>query len=249
MSFTKRYIEWDIPASEVQYGVPVGFEVELSQNSSFNPKTYRLSTYEENHEALNARFSYSLDNGGTWVPYTFGETGLVFNQTFRMRLEVAAAHAGSIIVLNANQVYKASGDLETIEETLVVDLLPIQDTSYGTKTDTLFAVSQNTLYRIQTRPALQPYNFSFNVAHDNILGIVVDESRESFWQINRDSVCLKNLYGEEYYRLSLPEQVDIDYSSSSSSSLSSSSSSSQSSSSSLGYSSSSSSFGFSSSSS
>ena len=218
MSFRKQYIEWEVPSSEVQSGVPVGFEVELSQNSVFDPKTYRLSTHEANHAHLNAKFSYSMDGGATWIAYPFGESGKVFNQAFSMRLELNASHAGSIVVLNNNQVYKLSGDVRTVKETLPVNLDPIRDTSYGEKTDTLFAVSEETLYRIQARPELQPYDNSLNVNGERILGVEADETRDSFWQINRDTVCLKNLYGEEVYCVDLPIEIDIDYSSSSSSS-------------------------------
>ena len=47
MSFKSQTYEWDIPSSEVQYGIPVGHKVELSLNFYGIPVTYELDTFHE----------------------------------------------------------------------------------------------------------------------------------------------------------------------------------------------------------
>ena len=250
MSYRKQYIEWDVKDFQ---NSPVGFEIELSQNSVFFPITYHLTTYEESHEHYAARFFYSLDNGITWIDYPYGTGGATFTEPFRMRLELNANNAGGVVVYNGESIYKLTASCGQVLSSFVVDISGLTDTGYGNKSNTLYMAAGSTLYRVKTDPKLEPYDNSLNVSGESLLGVYVDESRGSFWQINRDSVCLKDLNGMELYSVSLGMDIDIDFSSSSSSSSISSDSSSSygvtSSSSSWGYSSSSSSWGYSSSSS
>jgi len=226
MSFRKQYIEWDVPLSEVQQGVPVGFEVELSQNRFFSTKNYRLTTFEDNDSPFISDFYYSLDSGSSWIQYPQGEVGNVFYQAFKMRLVLNAAHASSIIAYTDGVIYKLSADLRSVHDTFQINVDNI-DVGYGGVTDSLFLVGEKTLYRISTKDELVPYDNSLNVNGDDILGLLVDEDRNSFWQINRSSVVLKDLDGEKIYSIDIPN-IDVDSSSSSSSSIDSSSSSSSS---------------------
>jgi hypothetical protein len=102
----------------------------------------------------------------------------------------------------------------------------IIDCSVDTKNNIAYFSSSSTIYRVNVNGDNWFQN-ALNVQNDGIIGTIVDAERQSFWQINENTICLKNLYGEEIFCLDIElESMDIDYSSSSSSSIDSSSSSS-----------------------
>jgi len=220
MSFRKKYIEWEVPASKVQLGVAVGFEIELSQNANFHPITYRMTTFEEQSELYYGRFYYSLDDGDTWASYPSGEAGKIFNQPFRMKLELNANNTGHIVAFADGYVYKISANGQTINESWNININDIIDSGYDEKDGVLYLTGLKTLYRVQIDPVISAYDNSININGDGAIGVVVDDVRETFWQINHSNVCLKNLYGETIYCTDLGYDIDVEYSSSSSSSSS-----------------------------
>ncbi|MFA7219211.1 MAG: hypothetical protein WC119_01745 [Synergistaceae bacterium] len=249
MSFREQYIEWEIPEEDVQVGVPIGFEVEFAQESVFFHKTYTLSTFKESHDFWASKFYYSLDGGNSWTPYPVGEQGKAFYNSFNMRLVINVNQASTLFALSGGTIYRIPADNSRIINSTSFDISGIRDTDYGLKSNSFYAVGDKTIYRIKTRPEFIPFDNSINVDGEGILAVAVDEERQSFWQVNHSSVCLKNLYGDEIFCMDLGVDIDVDYSSSSSSSSSSLSSLSSISSSSLSSSSSASSLGDSSSSS
>ena len=230
MSYKTEYIIWDV--EDVQVGIPVGFDVELSQKLSFTPVIYSLNTYKENQTALGEGFEYSVDDGTTWLSYPLGETGMTFYSPFKMRLKLNAAYAGCLLLENNGIVYKIRSDgVATVETYDTGNRELISDIDMDEKNGILYLMGTSTIFRLNTKIQLSPYDNSLPIsAEDDVLGIVVDGQRSSFWQINRKSVCLRDLYGEEQFCLPLPD-IDVEWSSSSSSSSFSSSSSSSSSSS------------------
>ena len=221
MSFKKQYIEWDVPLDEVQIGIPIGFDVELSQNRIYAPVTYRLSTHKESSALYYSRFYYSLNKGLTWIAYPSGNDGFAFYQAFKMRLEVNADNAEGLVAYSSGTVYKISADGSSILDELEINIPFVYDIGYGTKSDVLYLTESSTVYRINNHNSLKPYDNSLNVLGEIAMGVVVDEVRNSFWQINQESVCLRRLDGEKLFCVDLGEEVDIDHSSSSSSSSSS----------------------------
>lgn len=224
MSYRKQYFEWDVQANEVISGVPVGYEVEFSQNPRFYPILYRITTFEEvQGETLQGKFYYSLDNGATWVDFPLGESGMAFSQPYKMRLIVAAAETGYIFAQRDAIIYRLTGDGRSIIDsyeisgTNLVNQMEIQE-----RDDVLCLVgSNNTLYKLFAGENVAPFSNSLNI-NENPLAIAVDSYRKSFWEINESTVCLKTMNGEEIFCLENPlTPIDVDYSSSSSSSSSS----------------------------
>ncbi len=246
--YRQQTIEWDIDSSQLRYGERVGFEILMSRNVYFNPVDYRLTTYEEN--APIATFYYSLD-GVTWNVFPCDDQGMAFYQSYRMRLVVNSIRAGYIFVSDGVQISQISADGRIVVNEFDVPGV-INEMEYDG--DVLSVLSGMNLYRYSVDGEnIVPYANSLNLGSSTV-GVCVDSSRKTIWQLDNDRICLKNWHGEEIFCVDMPFHFDVEMSSSSSSSFSSESSSSSdgyssSSSSSYSSSSSSSSLGYSSSSS
>lgn len=228
MSYRKQYFEWEVTENEVLTGVPVGFEVEFSQNPRFYPVLYRISTFEEDIGEIQGKFYYSLDNGATWVDYPVGEAGQAFNQPYKIRLSVQIAETGYIYALRNSVVYRIVGDGRSIVDSYEIEGVDnFSDIGIQEKDDVLCLVgNNNTMYRLSIGSGLEPYSNSLNINSDP-MAIAVDSYRNSYWEIGAEKILLKNMHGETIFSLDNPlSPVDLDYSSSSSESSSSSSSSS-----------------------
>jgi hypothetical protein len=127
-------------------------------------------------------------------------------------------------------VKKISADSKAVIASNTLNINDIIDVDQYS--DILYLVGDQTLYKIDGR-TLEPYGNSLPLLGD-ALGVVVDESRKTLWQINKSTLSLRSLYGDVICEIDIPE-IDVNVSSSSSSSsnsdISSSSSSSRSSSS------------------
>jgi hypothetical protein len=227
MSNKKQIFEWEIPEKDVQYGIPVGFKVELSQNPNFYPITKTYSTFFEN-ETFRTQFFYSLDNKDTWVEYPKDEIGVEFYQPFWMKLEIYQSDTNFIIGNAKGVLYKINSNCNEIIEEYNFDL----ERNYSlalNKNISFLSGQNNTLYGFDFKNEIKPYKNSINLK-DNPLDVVIDTSRNSFWQVNQTNVSLKNLFGDEIFSIDFPfGKIDVEQSSSSSSSSSTSSSSSSSS--------------------
>jgi len=227
MSYRKVYFEWSI--KDIQYGVAVGFEVEFSRDKSFREITSIFTTFRE-MDAVNAhKFFYSEDNGETWIQFPWGDEGKKFNKPYLMRLEVNPSDIGYSIIFSQGNLYRISADSRQLLDSIAlnIDETIVDIDQYG---DVVYLVGQKTLFKLDAL-TFTPYNNSLPLLSDSTLGVVVDESRGTFWQINSETIDLKDTYGDLEWSVAIPH-IDIDYSSSSSSTSSSSSSSTSSSSSS-----------------
>lgn len=228
MSFKQQYFEWDIPEDQVLYGQPVGFEIQFSQDPSFTKILSRFSTFDEVGAIPIGVLSYTLDDGENWTDFPIDETGVIFNQPYKLRLLVSNCEGNAIYAHMSSKTYKMSSRLENTIETLDVD--PVYSSNIfdinTIKNSLCLNKNDPTLYRISTKDELSFYNNSINI-NGNPIGIEIDEIRNSFWQIQRDKVYLKDWNGEQIFSVNIPsfdnQEIDVDWSSSSSSYSSSSS--------------------------
>ncbi|GAF98950.1 unnamed protein product, partial [marine sediment metagenome] len=121
MSYKQQIIEWDVPLSDVQVGVLVGYEVEFSPKSYFHPILYKITTYEEITAVLQGTFFYSLDDGDTWIDFPRGEQGQAFSSAYKMRLVINVAEASYIFAEKAGTIYRVRPDGSEILEQYTID--------------------------------------------------------------------------------------------------------------------------------
>ena len=218
MSYKVQNIEWEISGNDLQKGEPVGYQIELGRNEQFNPILYEFTTFTDEDEIdEHGRLFYSTDDGTTWIVYPSGDDGKTFYEPYRLRFQVHAGDTGSIFVENAGSIHRIAPDAGRLESTYASQYLSdVSDVGFDTSKDILLAVGEDTLFKIDTnRNSISPYGNSINQQSSNTLGVVSDGNRESFWQIDRDRVYLKNQYGEIIFFKEFSFDGDIDWSSSS----------------------------------
>ena len=225
MSFRYQEIVWDVPQEDVQVGIAVGYEVELSLEPFFNKTSYILTTNEEIKGVIAGEFFYSLDDGITWIDFPLGEQGKVFNSAYKMKVVVNAGELSDVFAEKNGTIYKIYAQGRNVVESYQIGTF--EETSLGVdeRSNDLYITGQDkTAYKLNTSPILKAADNSINLITEP-LGVLVDGTRDSMWQVNSDNVCLKDLEGNEVFCVDIPN-IDVDYSSSSSSSIDSSSSSS-----------------------
>ena len=241
MSYRNQVIEWDVPESEVQVGVPVGYEVELSLTHNFDPVSYVLSTFDESTAAPQGVFFYSLDDGETWIDYPTGSSGKAFYDAYKMRVFVNVGYVNDFFVEKTGIVYRVLADGSDWSEAYDTKTSGFTDSSIDLNKDVLYLSGVDSVARkIETIPTMEAALRSVRL-DDNPIGVEVDGSRGTLWVVQQEKAVLRTIEGQEILSIGLPEPIDVEVSSSSTSSSSSSTSSSSSSSSSTSSSSSSSS--------
>ncbi len=225
MSRKKQTYEWDIPISQVLSGKTVGIEIQLSQDANFKNIYSHYSSFDEITAGPAGRLTFSLDDGETWEdfetlsPVTLGES---FTSKFRLKFEIFASDVECIYAIRGGVIYKISPDGRSIINK--IDISGIGECvslEYNTLKSALCLTSEKTtMFRISTKDGLSYYDKSINIG-STPLSIAIDESRNSFWQIDRDKICLKNWKGEKIFCLNNPLDELLDMDNSSSSSLSS----------------------------
>lgn len=209
-------IIWDVPEEDVQIGVPVGWEAQFSLNSRFEPVLYRLTTFEEITESIAGAFFYSTDDGNTWVDFPIGDQGKAFYAAYKMRLLVNVANVGYIFAETQGKIYRISADGRTEIENYTVGTFDTSAFEIDLQNNLYLAGQNKTLYKVDTSTILSAGDNSINI-HANPLGILIDASRKSFWQIEKNKIALKKLDGSTIFSKNLPIEIDPDeYSSSSS---------------------------------
>lgn len=234
MSNRKLYFEWSVSGDEVQDGVPVGFEVQISNNPTFYPICYTIRTSGEIDGPLSGKFQYSTNNGTSWTNYPTTESGVVFNSDYKVRVKIEVFESGFIFASKNGKIYRITPDGKTVVEEYTKPFGQINGISYFDKDNDIWMRSADrVIYKTNTKPIFSQRANSVNAEFDPI-GMIVDQNRGTFWQIGRDKVCLKNKNGRSFFCIKLPkfenEYIDEDFSSSSESSGSSDSSQSSSSS-------------------
>jgi hypothetical protein len=217
MSYKSQVIEWDIPQSEVQVGIPVGFEVEFSLESSYSPVLYRITTFEEQTASPQGVFFYSTDGGSTWIDFPVGESGQTFYESYKMRLVINSAEFSYIFAEKNGTIYRLRADIKEVINSYTIAAFTTTSFEYDGRDKSLWiSGSEETLYKIATQDRLEPGDNSINIYNDP-LGIAVDGYRDTFWQINEGTLCLKKLNGQTVFCVAIPS-IEVDHSSSSSSS-------------------------------
>lgn len=209
MSYKKQEFEWSVPLSEVQVGIPIGYEVQFSQKPSYYPVLFTLTTYKEVTESAQGTFYYSLDNGATWIDFPIGENGHAFYSAYRMKLVVNSAETSYIFAEKSGSIYRITPDGSRILETYTIDDFTSSAFENDARNNTLYTAGQNnTLYKVESYQKLEEGDNSLNI-HSDPLGIVIDSTRRSFWQINRDKIFLKELDGDAIFSINLPFNIEI----------------------------------------
>ena len=216
MSFKHQKIEWSVPISEVQVGISIGYEAEFSLNSYFSPILYKLTTYEENTGSIQGTFYYSLDDGATWIDFPVGEHGQAFSTAYKMRLIITSAVSNYVFACKYGTIYRIGSNFKEIIEQYTIDDFDISSLEIDVDNNLYVSGQNKTLYKISTTGEIKPGNNSINI-HSNPLGISLDKTRNTFWQVDRTTISLKDLDGNEIFSLALPFEIDVDYSSSSTS--------------------------------
>lgn len=196
MSYNHPEIIWTENTPE---SVSVGYEVEFSLRSSYGITNYKVTTYEEIKAEI-GKFFYSLDNGETWV--AFPKAGKIFYDSYQMKLVINVAEGSYVYAEKYGTVYKISGNLGKVLDQYIIGSF---DSSSFTidKQNNLYISGQNkTLYKISTKEELGPGDSSLNI-HSNPLGIVIDGSRKSFWQVDDDVLYYKRLNGDIIFRVKI----------------------------------------------
>lgn len=186
--------EFIFNVDDFQYGVPIGYEVEFSLKSSFSTILYKISTFEEPEGEFQGTFFYSLDDGETWVNYPVGEQGKTFTSAYKMKVLINSSNINYLFAEKGGTVYKIRSDIKEIIDSYEIDI-----TSSGISVDSknnLYVYGDNkTLYKIDTKDQLKPADYSINILADP-LGIVIDDARRTFWQIDGDKVNIKDMSGK-----------------------------------------------------
>ena len=164
MSIRQQQIEWDVPELEVQIGVPIGYEVELSLKSYFEPVLYRITTFEEVTGAIQGTFFYSLDDGVTWINFPVGEAGQAFYSAYKMKLVINAANVGFIFAEKHGTVYRIRADGAEIIEQYEVGTFNSSGFEIDPRVNSLYISGEDrTLYNIDTIQELVPGDNSINL--------------------------------------------------------------------------------------
>lgn len=218
MSQKLQEIIWSV--EDYQEGIPIGYSVEFSPNSLFQPVTFKFSTCES-PTAGSATFYYSLDAGITWIAYPINVQGVEFSSSYKMKLVVPTSVSKYIFAEKKGTIYRIRADNSEIIDSYEIDSFNNSDFSSHILNDTVYVSGQEkTLYAIDTYDELSAGK-SLDI-HTNPLAICVDGTRQSFWQIDRSNVSLKDMSdGRVLANYALPFDIDVDFSSSSSSSSSS----------------------------
>ena len=199
MPKTKEII-WDV--NNVEIGIPVVWEVQFSSTSSFASILYTLNTYDPVTASPIGVFFYSIDDANTWVNYPLGSSGMAFYAPYKMKIVVNLANVSNVYAEKYGKIYRLAGDCSSIIDTY--DIGSFNSTGFENDSkDNLFVSGQsNTFYKIESSTTLKPGN-SLNI-RSNPVGLTIDYSRNSFWQIDKGHVQLKDLQGNIKVRVNLP---------------------------------------------
>ena len=185
----QKYIEWDVPIDSIKQNTPIGFMVELSQKNNFRLNTQRFSTFYIGDSNDLYKFSYSKDEGDTWQD--FPSVGEYFDQSFKMRLWVKEEDVQNIFVLTSDGLKETSSNLMDKQSFSLINNDNILDIDLGKISKNVYMLADNKVYIFNTKTQ---YLKSFNT-DENTWGIIVDEVRDSLWEIGYDKVTLKDLKG------------------------------------------------------
>ena len=187
MSYTTKFFEWDVSPNQDQLGTPVGYEFEFKNISNEGPITYSLSTFGDS--AVIGDFAYSFD-GSTFFDFPVGDSGKKFYTDYVMRVTITDAMNGSFFALSNGIVYRITSDgrkkMETFDTTLSVSSISVD----SIKND-LYLLVTNTLFCLRTNGKMSFKN-SFNLSTAS-LDVVVDGSRNIFWDIKNEKVHKRSL--------------------------------------------------------
>jgi len=212
--FKNQYIEFFVPLSEIDVGISIGYEIELSVVNNTTTKIYRLTTFEKT--ANPNTFYYSLDNI-TWVPFPLTESGHTFNTAYWMRIKINSGLSGYIVVSNGGQISQIRPDCNEIIKTFDFNINSDDIADIESNENGIYFINNSTLYRLRSdKEEIEPYE-SINLG-TNAYSFSIDESRNTFWQIDKNKVYLKDFNGDEYKSFSLPVDLIVNTDSSSSSS-------------------------------
>jgi hypothetical protein len=137
-----------------------------------------------------------------------------------MRVIVKEAFVGNVFAERDGTIYRIRGDCRGVIGTYSISYGRINGIGIDTRNNDLYAYGNHeTLFKLDTTQSIVPSDNSLNIDVEPLL-IAIDGERDSFWQVNKNSVCLKSINGDTKYCEHLPFDLEVELSSSSSSSSS-----------------------------
>ena len=196
MALNKKYIYFDIESDNLNVNKAVGYEVQFSADERFKEIRSRLATFENPTEKI----YYSIDDGANWVKYPYEK---VFNTPYKIRVEANTIDTGYVIIESNRILYKIRSDIygvissESInEEVLCLDI--------NNKNRDCYLLTENSILVTNYDNSNNLKKKKISLLHDAVLSIDIDSGRNSFWQINSNSIYLRNFYGEILKTIDIP---------------------------------------------
>lgn len=216
MALSRKYIEFDITGDNLKVGAPVGYEADFSADSSFKEIRSSISTFNNLDENQSNKIYYNINGESTWNLFPYGQEGVIFNDSYKIRVETNPIDTGYILIESSGVLNKVRSDFNSIISSS--NIFPA-----NTSSEVLGVEVNNEESFILTEDNIVVTNYNDStlnkrnlpLLNERALAISLDSTRGTFWQINSDSIYLRNLFGEKLLTVSLPN-IDVEASSSSS---------------------------------
>lgn len=218
MNYKQKYVIFDIDGSDLQRGSPVGYEVEFSPDSNFRNVTNSILTFQEIPSDLsNGKIEYSVDSGETWIPYPFDSYGVKFFYPYKIRITANQFDTSYVIAENNGIINKIGADNSKILSSYSLESEGVISDLEIDNNNNCFLVDDKRIMVINVdKDKIE--GKTFPLLADKTLGISIDNARKTFWQVNSESIYLRDFYGKIILSIPVPEDIDVEISSSSSSS-------------------------------
>ena len=228
MALSRKYIEFDITGDNLKVGVPVGYEADFSADSSFKEIRSSISTFNSLDENQSNKIYYNINGESVWSLFPYGQEGVTFNDSYKIRVETNPIDTGYVLIESSGVLNKVRSDFNGIISSSNIFPANTSSEALGIEVNNeecFILTEDNIVVTNYNDSTLNKRNLP--LLNERALAISLDSARGTFWQINSDSIYLRNLFGEKLFTVSLPN-IDAEVSSSSSMSSGSSSSSSSS---------------------
>ena len=231
MALSRKYIEFDITGNNLTVGSPVGYEADFSADPLFKEIRSSISTFNSLDENQANKIYYNINGESTWNLFPYGQEGVTFNDPYKIRVETTPIDTGYILIESSGVLNKVRCDFNSIISSSNIFSTNISSEVLGievnNKNSECFILTNDNIIVTNYNNSNDLKKRRMSLLNNRVFAISLDSARETFWQINSDSICLRNLFGEKLF--CVPISIDDELSSSSSSNSSSSNSSSSSS--------------------
>lgn len=218
MALSRKYIEFDITGDNLTVGTPVGYEADFSADPLFKEIRSSISTFNALDENQANKIYYNINGESTWNLFPYGQEGVTFNDSYKIRVETTSIDTGYILIESSGVLNKVRSDFDSIISSSNIFSANVSSDVLGIEVN-----NKNRECFILNDDSIIVTNYDSNdlkkrkipLLNDQVFAISLDSAKETFWQINSDSVYLRNLFGEKLLDIVIPE-INIGINSSSS---------------------------------